>query len=147
MLEARSVCVHAGRDTEQATGGLHRIGRPFTADAFDHPAQDRPQIAIDPRFVDRFKCGDDAMDFHAGWKGFAASPDEDQCIDRTGRHLQVTRPREADAIEIEYASEECAELGIMAKAVLGQYEREPLAVKRRLRNDRYHASRRRKSMI
>src|SRR5271166_1000079 len=147
MLGGRAARVHAGRYAEQTSGSLHCLDGPLATDALDHPTQDRPKVAIDGCFVDRFQSRDDHIDLNAGRKRFAASPNEDQPIDRSGRHLHIARLRKADAVKIEGVDEEGTEFWIVTEAILGQNERQALAVKRWLRDHGYHASRRRNSTM
>src|SRR5438128_9141189 len=109
-----------GRYAQQAPR-RQKIGHlPITAYALDHPAQDRPKVAIDKFVVERLQLREQRMNLHPVRKRLAAAADEDERIGETGRGAHVPRLGQTAAAEVERAAEEVAKLRIMPDPILHQ---------------------------
>jgi hypothetical protein len=56
------------------------LDSPGSADAADHPSQNRPEIQIHDRPVERLERIHDGMDLNARWEEFTASADENKRV-------------------------------------------------------------------
>src|SRR5713101_3272070 len=117
-----------GRNAQQPPRRQKIVHVPIPADALDHPAQDRPKVAIDDIVVERLQLRDQGMNLHPGRKRLAAAADEHQRIGEPGRGGHVPRLGKPAAIEIERAAEEVAEFRIVPDAVLHQDQGPTLVV-------------------
>src|ERR1700736_4412440 len=94
---ARSMCASAASATSsqrrgnpiEPTGRVEVAHGPVAADARDHPAQYRPQVAVDRVLVERLERVDQGIYFDAGRKRFATAADEHEHVATARRRGHV----------------------------------------------------------
>src|ERR1700732_3216196 len=121
IMATRKLRCNRGHFVE-STRRFEIVDRPVPAGALYHPAQERPQIAVDGCLIKRLQGRDDRIDLDTRRKRFPAASDEDERVDGTRGTGDVPRSRQTDPIELERTHEELAKLRVVSDAMLRQHE-------------------------